>query len=407
MASDPPPPAVLTRERLAELSGFSDAEVDEIEKAGVIHRGDGGYGGGDLIKLGLIKQVAENSGGLRHVIDRYREGGYSLSFLDMVMEGAVSDLSSTSYREGLERYGIPEHEYEAAMRVIGLPTPPLDHPARPDEVAAMEQFAQLRALPIPIDARLHALRVTADSMRRAAEVQSDLFRTYVVDPLILAHEDRLEEGNKLVSQISSRANPTAAALTNWIYQRYLEHEALKSVTERMEMAVSGQTPVPNREKDPTVAFVDLTGYTVLTADAGDREAADLAQRFNDLLLDAARRQDGRVVKTMGDGAMLFFARGMSAVLAALELTQTGPAAGLPPLRVGINRGPVVAQSGDYYGTTINVAARISDYARPHEVLLSSTVLPEGQDAIDLEEIGDVTLKGVAQPVRLYKARPVA
>ena len=406
MAADQPPRAVLTRQRLAELSGFSDAEVDKIEQAGVIHAGDEGYGGGDLIKLGLVKQVAENSGGLDLVIDRYREGGYSLGFLDMVMEHG-GELSSSTYREGLERYGIPEDEYEAAMRVIGLPTPPLDQPARPDELAAMEQFAQLRALPIPSEARLHALRVTADSMRRAAEVQSELFRTYVVDPLILAHQDRLEEGNKLVSQISSRANPTTTALTSWIYQRYIEHEALKSVTERMEMAVSGQAPVPNREKDPSVAFVDLTGYTVLTADAGDREAADLAQKFNDLLLDATRRQDGRVVKTMGDGAMLFFARGRSAVLAGLELTQTGPAAGLPPLRVGINRGPVVAQSGDYYGTTINVAARISDYARPHEVLLSSTVLPEGQDGIELEEIGDVTLKGVAQPVRLYKARPAA
>jgi adenylate cyclase len=110
---------------------------------------------------------------------------------------------------------------------------------------------------------------------------------------------------------------------------------------------------------------------------------------------------------MGDGAMLFFDRGRSAVLTGLELIQLAPAIGLPPMRVGINRGPVVAQSGDYYGTTINVAARISDYARPNEVLLSQAVLPEGGGEIDLEEIGEVTLKGVAQPVRLFKARQAA
>ena len=175
----------------------------------------------------------------------------------------------------------------------------------------------------------------------------------------------------------------------------------------MELAVSGKAPVLHREKDPAVAFVDLTGYTVLTADAGDQEAAELAQKFNDLLLDTTRKHGGRVVKTMGDGAMLFFDHGRHAVMTGLELTELGPTIGLPPLRVGINRGPVVAQSGDYYGTTINVAARISDYARPNEVLLSMAVLGEGTDGIDLEEIGEVTLKGVALPVRLFRAREVA
>jgi adenylate cyclase len=258
-----------------------------------------------------------------------------------------------------------------------------------------------------MEARLHALRITADGLRRAAEAQADLFRDYVVEPLIMAHKDRLEEGHQLVTEISSRANPTAAGLTSWIYQRFLEHAALTSVTERMELAVSGQEPVLHREKDPSVAFVDLTGYTVLTADAGDEQAAELAQKFNDLLLDATRKYEGRVIKTMGDGAMLFFDRGQSAVRTGLELTGTASAIGLPPLRVGINRGPVVAQSGDYYGTTINVAARVSDYARPNEVLLTSEVLAEGDHGIDLDEIGEVTLKGVAQPVRLFRARQAA
>jgi class 3 adenylate cyclase len=406
VADESRPGSLLSRERLAELSGFSDAEVADIEQAGIIHGTDGGYRGGELTKLQLVKQVADNSGGLEQVIQRYREGGYSLSFLDMVMNER-GELSDTTFEAALEKIGVPPEEFEALMRAMGLPTPPLDQPARPDEIDALQKYAQLRALPIPLEARLHALRVTADNLRRVAEVQSDLFRTYVVEPLLVAHKDRFEEGNQLVSEISARANPTAAGLTNWIYQRYLEHETMTSVTERMELAVSGKSPVLHREKDPAVAFVDLTGYTVLTADTGDREAAELAQKFNDLLLDASRRNDGRVVKTMGDGAMLFFDRGRSAVLTGLELIELAPAIGLPPMRVGINRGPVVAQSGDYYGTTINVAARISDYARPNEVLLSQAVLPEGGGEIDLEEIGEVTLKGVAQPVRLFKARQAA
>ncbi len=406
MGDEPTNARRLSRSRLAELSGFSDTEIDELEQAKVVRAEDGGYGGAELIKLQLVKQVAEHGGGLGNVIEKYLEGGYSLSFLDIMLPFG-GELSDVSYREALEKVGVPEEEYESMMRAMGLPTPPFDQPARPDEVDAIRGYAQLRALPIPSEARLHALRVTAESMRRAAEAQSELFRTYVVDPLIIAHTDRLEEGNQLVSEISARANPTAAGLTAWIYQRYLEHEAITSVTERMELAVSGKAPVLHREKDPAVAFVDLTGYTVLTADAGDQEAAELAQKFNDLLLDATRKHGGRVVKTMGDGAMLFFGHGRHAVMTGLELTELGPTIGLPPLRVGINRGPVVAQSGDYYGTTINVAARISDYARPNEVLLTRAVMGEGSDDIDLEEIGEVTLKGVAHPVRLFRARQAA
>jgi adenylate cyclase len=78
--------------------------------------------------------------------------------------------------------------------------------------------------------------------------------------------------------------------------------------------------------------------------------------------------------------------------------------GLPPARVGINRGPVVAQAGDFYGATVNTAARINDYARPNEVLVSASVVPDGADGIELEEIGEVSLKGVPHPVRLYRAR---
>jgi adenylate cyclase len=72
--------------------------------------------------------------------------------------------------------------------------------------------------------------------------------------------------------------------------------------------------------------------------------------------------------------------------------------------MGINAGAVVAQEGDYFGRTVNVAARIADYARPHEVLVSEEAR-QSADAADVrfELIGDVPLKGVANAVRLHRA----
>ncbi|HLE38848.1 MAG TPA: adenylate/guanylate cyclase domain-containing protein, partial [Acidimicrobiia bacterium] len=73
-------------------------------------------------------------------------------------------------------------------------------------------------------------------------------------------------------------------------------------------------------------------------------------------------------------------------------------------RVGIHAGPVVFRDGDYFGRTVSVAARITDYARPREVLVRSTVGQEldEEDWITVEEIGPIALKGVSDPVRLFK-----
>lgn len=393
----------IDRARIVELSGFTLDQLAECENSGLIESKDGCYGAIEVLKLQLIGQVAEHSGGISAVVARYLEGGYPLGFLEMCLPQG-QELATISYRQLMNKLGIPEDEAQAVLRAVGLPMPRLDAPARMDEVTAFEQYAQIRALPIPVDARLHAMRVTGDSMRRATEVQAELFRNHVVDPLLEAHREDLTRANDLIGEISSRANVMISSLTAWVYQRYLEHETVKSVAERMEAAMVGAPLTAGRTRDPSVAFVDLVGFTVLSADGGDREAADLAQHFADHLLEVTGTYHGRLVKTMGDGAMLFYDDGAEAVRACLQLQKDLTGHGFPPIRVGINRGPVVAQAGDFYGNTINVAARVADYARPREVLVSSAVLPDGAEGIDLEEIGEVTLKGVALPVHLYRAR---
>jgi adenylate cyclase len=394
---------LLTRERLAEFSGFTEAEVDECERSGIISRADGGYRGIELIKLQIVRQVAEHHGGLTQVLEKYRQGGYSLSLLDIAMP-AAQRLSNLTYAQLYERLGVPSEEINSLMRAAGLPVPDPGQPARLDEVEAFEHYAIIRALPIPAEARLHALRITGESLRRTAEVQSELFREYVVQPLLQRFKEDPHEANALISEISSRANPTVSAVTLWLYQRYLEHQTLKSATELMEESVGGESTGTHRSTDPTVAFVDLVGFTPLATEVGDAEAAELARKFTERLLEVSVDHGGRVVKTLGDGAMLLFDNALEAVRASLDLLEELPRVGVPPLRVGLHRGPVVAQSGDFYGSTVNLAARITDYARPNEVLVSASVLQESVDGIGLEEIGEVTLKGVAQPVRLLRAR---
>jgi adenylate cyclase len=102
--------------------------------------------------------------------------------------------------------------------------------------------------------------------------------------------------------------------------------------------------------------------------------------------------------------MFHYVRPGNAVLAALEMVDGARATGLPPAHVGVHAGPVLFQEGDYFGRTVNAAARIAEYARQGEVLVSRQVV-EAMDGSGLtfSEIGEVQLKGLAGPLELYSA----
>jgi adenylate cyclase len=90
---------------------------------------------------------------------------------------------------------------------------------------------------------------------------------------------------------------------------------------------------------------------------------------------------------------------------ALGMVEEFPAAGLPPAHVGVAAGPVVAQGGDYFGRTVNLAARIAAYASASRVLVSEPVAERAPPrGVTFLELGQVQLEGIAHPVRLLEAR---
>jgi adenylate cyclase len=158
-------------------------------------------------------------------------------------------------------------------------------------------------------------------------------------------------------------------------------------------------------RPPAIAFLDLTGYTKLTEERGDRAAAELAGRLVEMVHEFAHRRGGRAVKLLGDGVMFHFPEPGQAVRCGLELVDRIPRVGLPQARVGLHSGPVVFQDGDYFGGTVNIAARITDYARPGEVLVSDQVVADTDrlEAVRFEPVGPVSLKGLSAPITLFTA----
>jgi len=120
----------------------------------------------------------------------------------------------------------------------------------------------------------------------------------------------------------------------------------------------------------TTAFIDLSGFTALTASRGDEEAVDLLTRFRSAVRQVCSRRAVRIAKWLGDGAMLVSVEPRPALETVLELQHLASRARSPlSVRCGISTGSVILLEGDdYIGHAVNLAARLGDLAEPHEIL---------------------------------------
>ena len=189
-------------------------------------------------------------------------------------------------------------------------------------------------------------------------------------------------------------------------QRYMEQLIVEGIVERFEeyLAARGLAPAPS-PAPPAVVFVDLSGYTRMTEQLGDASAVRSAVLLQERAEAAAVREGGRLVKLLGDGAMLSFREPSRAVSAATELVrQLSDEAGIPA-HAGISAGPVIQRDRDVFGRTVNLASRIAEQAGPGEVVASSTVVEFAGDGFRFAPVSKVRLKGIDQPVTLYRVEP--
>ncbi len=152
-------------------------------------------------------------------------------------------------------------------------------------------------------------------------------------------------------------------------------------------------------------FADIAGFAAFTETRGDAHAAALAWRLR-LGVEEQLGHDAHVVKTLGDAVMVRIADPAEAAVAGLRIVSRAlPGAGDPPVRVGIHYGPAVEWDGDFFGAAVNLAARVVSLAGPGEVLVTTDVaIAAGRHGLQIEELGERTLRNVARPVLLHAVR---
>lgn len=157
------------------------------------------------------------------------------------------------------------------------------------------------------------------------------------------------------------------------------------------------------------AFIDLAGYTALTEAHGDDGAADCAQRFYRIAR-SSLTGGTRIVKRIGDAVMLVGADVPMCAESVMKLFAAADAEpGFPALRAGIYAGPAVEQDGDFFGATVNLAARAAAHARAGETLCGASVAEslKNRTSTRVVSLGSVALKNVSHAVELFSVLPAA
>ena len=250
---------------------------------------------------------------------------------------------------------------------------------------------------------LRLLRVYADSLRRIVKAEAELYESEIEQRLRdsgLGERELLEFSERFGEQVV----PSLERAVIDIYYRHRQHIWIEHSVTHVEIALEQAGLYREVPRPPAICFVDLTGYTRLIEERGDEVAAQLATSLASLVEGISRRHGGTPIRWLGDGGMFHFKDPGAAVRSGLDMVESAPRAGLPPMHIGIHTGPVIFQDGDVYGRTVNLASRIASHAGAGQVLASEETKRRSPDGeVLFQPVGAVTLKGIEKPVPLYQA----
>ena len=315
------------------------------------------------------------------------------------IERALLSPPAYTLAEVAERAGLPRDVVEVRFRAMGVNVPE-DASTRAfgeeDVQAAMRLRAYLDA-GVPLEAGRSVMHIMSGAMARVADPLRRLF----AESYLREGDTELALGERYAAMTRALA-PLVADDLDYLLRHHLRDFARNDALTASER-VAGTIADGSRV---AVAFADIVGFTQLGQEVPEAELSGIAERLDDLATQHVRRPN-RVVKTIGDAVMVVSPDPRALVEAMLDLVAAATAAdGFPPLRAGVAYGRAVARLGDWFGPTVNLAARVTQRARPESVLVTNDVSEAlGDDhGLVLHPAGFKRLKGIADPVPVVRVR---
>ena len=300
-----------------------------------------------------------------------------------------------SAREVSEASGIELELLQRLHRAIGVE---IDDPdaavlLRADgEAAARAKF--FLDLGFDPDDTVALMRVVIENLGHVAEIMREAALKTLLRPG--ASEVELAQASE---QLALRSAPTLGAVMEDLIRlelrRSFETDAV-TAAERAAGTLPGARIV-------TVCFADLTGFTRLGEAIRPEDLERVASRFAEVAHDVAR-SPVRFVKSIGDAVMLISFDAVPLLHAVLDLIDAVAENDLPRLRIGVASGLAVSRAGDWFGSPVNVASRVTAEARPGTVMVAESTRDAAGNAAGFEwsPAGARRLKGVSDEVKLFR-----
>jgi adenylate cyclase len=386
----------------AERSGFEAVELARLVELGILTPdADGRFTPGHLRRAGLVRSLGAAGIPIEGLGAAIRNGQVSLDFLDAPAFERFSALGGATFAQAAERTGVPIDLLLFVREAAGAPIPTPDHRIRDEELPYLDLIQVALAGGFRPAALEQMFRTQGDALRRIAETEAATWQSEVIEP---ATARGVRPDAVLGADFGNRMSALVERSVVAMYHLQQLRAWTANIIEGLELQLAAAGLHSRLEHPPAMCFLDITGYTRLTQERGDAAAARLAEQLGRVVQRTSVAHGGRPVKWLGDGVMLHFPNPGEGVVAALDMIDGVAAAGLPPAHVGLHAGPVIFQEGDYYGQTVNLAARIADYAQAGDVSVSQAVVDASAGAaVAFRRIGPVDLKGVTGPTILFAA----
>jgi adenylate cyclase len=397
----------LSPTELAARAGVSPSEVERLIGCGILvpREGPRPFRSADVLKVRVARACEAGGLPMEGMAEAIRAGLLSFAFVESWPFEPEGSRSPQTHVELAEEAGLPFESLRRLVEAFGFARPePEDVVVDAERPIALLAGRLAEHEIVDAAALTRLAHVYAEAFRRIALAETEVYHSEVEVPLL-----RSGLGESKVMELASSLSPALTGMlddaVHAAYRRQQELTWTEHQIEHVEQALEdGGVSFP--AIPPTaMSFLDLTGYTRLTEEHGDAEAAALAGRLADIVQRGSRSHGGEAVKWVGDGVMFRFRDPSAAVASSLEMVEEIPAAGLPPAHVGVAAGPVIRQGGDYYGRTVNLASRISDRAASGQVLVSEPVVELASvPGVTFVGIGAIELQGLKAPVDLFEAR---
>jgi adenylate cyclase len=396
----------LSAAELAARAGVSEVEIERMVELGILspQTGSSAFRPADVQLIHLARACEEGGLPMKDIGASIAAGNLSFSFLEGFWFGRFAPLSATTLADAAEEVGIAPDVLGRGLEAFGYPG------RRPHDALREDELELVRLIgPVLSGGLVHESamvqwgRVWSDSLRRIASAEMDIYHNNFEMPLLnsgLSQGEMMSGASNLGARYVEPVEPAFMAA----YRRQQELATIEHQVGHIESALEDSGLYRRPKRPAAICFLDLEGYTRLTEERGDQEAARLADTLALVVERRTREHGGQPVKWLGDGVMSYFRDPAGAVAAALDMVEDAPRAGLPRAHVGVAAGPVVIQGGDYFGRTVNTASRISAHARGGQVLVDEVVAESpAPPGVSFREVGRVELKGLLQPVRLFEA----